>query len=72
MTSRLLALAGVSALGASLVACAADSTGPKASAGSVALSFASVGASKRSVTEAAHMTSTLAGAPTGSHGPVRE
>jgi len=48
MTSRLLALAGFSALGASLVACAADSTGPKASAGSVALSFASVGASNTS------------------------
>ena len=49
MTSRLLALAGVSALGASLVACAADSTGPNASAaGSVSLSFASVGASSTS------------------------
>ena len=49
MTSRLLALAGVSALGASLVACAADSTGPSTSAaGSVSLSFASVGASSTS------------------------
>jgi hypothetical protein len=46
MTSRLLALAGVSAFGASLVACAADSTGPNASAaGAVSLSFAAVGAS---------------------------
>lgn len=49
MTSRLLALAGVSALGASLVACAADSTGPNAStAGAVSLSFAAVGASSTS------------------------
>lgn len=49
MTPRLLALAGVSALGASLVACAADSTGPNAAAaGSVSLSFASVGASSTS------------------------
>lgn len=49
MTSRLLALAGVSALGASLVACAADSTGPNGSAaGFASLSFAATGASSTS------------------------
>ena len=49
MTSRLLALAVVSALGASLVACAADSTGPNASAtGAVSLSFSTTGASSTS------------------------
>src|SRR3954470_5585089 len=45
MHSRLLTLAGISALGASLVACAGDSTGPNGAAGSVSLSFSATGAS---------------------------
>ncbi|HEU4721631.1 MAG TPA: hypothetical protein VFS59_09755 [Gemmatimonadaceae bacterium] len=66
MTSRLLALAGVSALGASLVACAADSTGPNASAaGFVSLSFASVGASSTSSSTSVS-GGTLSGAVAGS------
>ena len=49
MPSRLLTLAGISALGANLVACAADSTGPNAAAaGSVSLSFSATGASSMS------------------------
>lgn len=66
MTSRLLALAGVSALGASLVACAADSTGPNASAaGAISLSFASVGASSTS-SSTSLSGGTLSGALAGS------
>lgn len=68
MTSRLLALAGVSALGASLVACAADSTGPNASAaGAISLSFASVGASSTS-SSTSLSGGTLSGALAGSSG----
>jgi hypothetical protein len=49
MPSRLLALAAISTLGASLVACSADSTGPNASsAGSVSLSFSATGANTSS------------------------
>ena len=49
MHSRLLILAGIGAFGASLAACAADSTGPSSIApGAVSLSFSATGASSTS------------------------
>ena len=64
MPSRLSTLVAISTLGASLVACSADSTGPNAStAGSVSLSFAATGAN----TSSASMSGgTLSGALIGS------
>jgi hypothetical protein len=65
MHSRLLTLAGISALGASLAACAADSTGPNSSAGSVSLSFSATGASSTSSTlSAGTVSNALAGGST--------
>jgi hypothetical protein len=65
MHSRLLSLLGISALGATLVACAADSTGPNGSAaGSVSLSFSATGASttaSRTALGGGTLSSALAG-----------
>ena len=64
MPSRLFTLAAVSTLGASLVACSADSTGPNTSAaGSVSLSFSAKGASTSS---ASLSGGTISGALVGS------
>src|SRR4051812_222766 len=65
MHSRLLTLAGISALGASLVACAGDSTGPNGAAGSVPLSFSATGAST-TASKTSLGTATLSNALAGS------
>ena len=61
MSLRLVTFATVSTLGASLVACSADSTGPSA-AGSVSLSFSATGASTSSTSASG---GTLSGALVG-------
>jgi len=62
MYSRLLNLATLLGVGASLTACAADSTGPRSAAGSVSLSFSASGArtSSSSATVGATPSSLLA------------
>ena len=63
MSLRLLTLAGISAFGASLVACSADSTAPNNSvAGSVSLSFSATGArTSSSSLSGGALSGTLAG-----------